>query len=165
MDYPKKTWNKSVKPYQEDVTAKGRSFQPGSVRHPSSIAQASHIVDTQQKDCHMAGENSWEEIINGRCWGSPDRGQLDFHLHHLSHDPKDQNGPATISVRTIIGSEQKYWLICGQLFGSAFFRIWSVLAGLSGQNFCGIIPIKQGDEEPQSQASGWNCAIFHQPVL
>jgi len=22
-------------------------------------AQAGHIVDTQQKDCHMAGENSW----------------------------------------------------------------------------------------------------------
>ena len=28
---------------------------------------------------------------------SPDRGQLDFHLHHLSHDPNVQNGPATIS--------------------------------------------------------------------
>ena len=49
IDYPKKTWNKLVKPYQEDVTAKGRSFQPGSVRHPSSIAQAGHIVDTPTK--------------------------------------------------------------------------------------------------------------------
>ena len=112
----------------------------------------------------MAGENSWEEIINGRCWDVPLLWPVG--LSFASFEPWSK-GPKRTSYyfcknhnRFLKSSD---WFVANWL--EVLIRIWSVLAGLSGQNFCGIIPIKQGDEEPQSQASGWNCAIFHQPEI